>query len=347
MSKQINTALAIAVIIIIAGIAGGAIFFSSKKQNQETNSVTERPIKNNASTTTVNTDDKEKQTQQTEVDDALGEFYPIQRIPAVNDKFDAMRYSCQGQKIVSEIEKDSSFGQSPFLWATSVEIMPGNIKLEKIDKSARFISYTFSKDCKNIYSIVRYNNEKVEDIFKFDPKNGKYVQLTKNLSPKWTTLDEAKPSPIFIYSIDNNKLLVSFFGVTTGLDAYTNFTTHKIYNLVNNVFTKEIAFIGDGKIDQSADIWLLPPTILNFKDNILSNAIGLDRQTDGNYKNLKRMDFDLISEKFITTTDLDSNLLKGEDQLSKLFFTCPSKNDELAEYNKCIKENLTNIFPKK
>src|SRR4030042_3589334 len=122
MNKKFNTTLTIAIIIIIAGILLTAIWLQSKNK------------------TIVS---KEKQTSRTEISDPLGDIYPIQRIPAVNDRFDAIRYSCQNKKIVSEIEKDDSFGKSPFLWASSVEIMPGNIKLEKIDSTAKFISYTF------------------------------------------------------------------------------------------------------------------------------------------------------------------------------------------------------------
>lgn len=55
MNKQINTALAIAVIIIIAGIVGSAVWFSSKKQDQQINQAVAQPTKKNVPTTTTDT----------------------------------------------------------------------------------------------------------------------------------------------------------------------------------------------------------------------------------------------------------------------------------------------------
>lgn len=282
------------------------------------------------------------QNLQPEISDALGDIYPILIRPAVNDKFDAIRYSCQNKKIVSKTEEGVPFGS--FSWANSIKIIPGDIELEKIDPTSKFISYTFDKDCKNIYAIINYDDNNRADIFKFDVKDGKYEKLTENLLPRYSTTEEmmtaAAPSPMFIYAINKNKLLVSFLNFTMGLDGYTNFTSHKIFDLTSNKFTKEITFT-----DDPSGEWLLPPTILDFKTNILSNAIGTSKQLTGSYKNLIRNDFDLIDEKFLSSKNLDSDFLKSDELLPKLFFTCPSKENELEEYNKCIKENIENIFP--
>lgn len=286
--------------------------------------------------TTINNPSQKIQAPKAKTDKALGNIYPIMEIPQVNERFDETRYSCQNKKIVSEIENDNTFGKSIYLQATSVTIMPDNIKLEKADSTAKFISYTFDNECKNIYAIVQYKLDESKDIFKFNVENGKYTKLTNNLSPRWTSIDESKPSPFFIYTINNKKLLISFSKATTGLDSNTNFTIHKIFDLNSSKFTKEIEFV-----DSSLMEWLAPPTILNFKTNILSNAVGINHQSDGNYRNLIRKDFDLINESFITSENLDIELLNDNTKIS---FACPST---YKPYNECIKENIKNIFPEK
>jgi hypothetical protein len=331
MNKQINTVLAIAILVIITSIIGIIFWINNNKQNDQDKLATQYQSVVKDETSKITGDD----------------FFPVQRIPFINDNFDRLRYSCGNQTIVPEIEKDENFsdGISPFRYATSIKIMPSNVELEKIDNSAKFISYTFDKECKNIFAIVSYQqNNEAFDIFQYNTTNGKYIKLTENLLPRFKStqdiINTASATPMFIYTINDKKLLASFFGFTTGLDAYTNFTIHKIFNLSDNSFSSEIAFT-----DTTAGEWLLPPTILNFNKNILSNAIGLKQQSDGSYKKLVRKDYDLNSEKFISTIDLDSNLLTGNEQLTKLFFACPSKIDEPEEYEKCVQENVENIFP--
>lgn len=55
MNKQINTTLAVAVIIIIAGITGGAILLNNKKQSRETNLIAISPDKKNVASNSINT----------------------------------------------------------------------------------------------------------------------------------------------------------------------------------------------------------------------------------------------------------------------------------------------------
>lgn len=325
MNTKNKIILTSAIIIIIAGLA--IIIW---RLNENKIAVNNNP--NNAI-----------QNLQPEIGDVLGDIYPILIRPAVNNKFDAIRCSCQNKKIVSKTEEGVPFGS--FSWANSIKIIPGDIELKKIDPTSKFISYTFDKDCKNIYAIVNYDNNNRTDIFKFNAEDGKYEELIENLLPHYSSTEEmmaaVAPSPMFIYAINKNKLLISFFKFTTGLDAFTNFTIHKIFDLTSNKFSREITFT-----DDPSGEWLLPPTILNFKTNILSNAIGTSKQLTGSYKNLIRNDFDLIYEKFLSSKNLDSDFLKSDELLPKLFFTCPSKENELEEYNKCIKENIENIFPK-
>lgn len=309
--------------LIIIAVALGIIFW----KNQNTQNTSSTPLQPSAKSE---------------------DLFPITLIPFVNDKHDNIRYSCKNKTLVPELAKDENYpgGFPPTRHATSIKIMPDNVTLEKIDSTAEYASYTFDRECKNVYSIVRYQQDKgAADIFAFDARNGNYRKLTENLLPRFRSNEEmvnASPaSPIFIHAINSQKLLISFFGFTTGLDAYTNFTIHKIFNVEEKKFSNEIAFA-----DETSQQWLLSPTILNFRSNILSNAVALDRKSDGGYTKFIRKDYDLDSEKFLSTAVLDANLLNADILSEALFFACPSKSETPVEYEKCLQANTENIFPK-
>lgn len=276
-------------------------------------------------------------------------IYPIQIHPGYDlryQKFDVSRYICQGNELVADLEKDPYGNDSVNHEAISLHMAYGNIELKKIEPKAKFISYTFDKECSNVYAIVQYNKN-LMDIFKFDIGTGDYTQLTNNLYLQHDSIEDAVPYPFFIYTINNEKLLVSFITPTTGFDAYTNFTIHEIFNLTSSTFSSPIAFTRPNPYDAPQQ-WLLPSALLNFKYNILSNVVAInpeyDSQSNVIFKSLIRKDFDLVTGEFIKTTALDPTLIKA-DPMTQLFFNCPPAKAEPKEHTFCWQKNYHNIFP--
>lgn len=259
-----------------------------------------------------------------------GNIYPIYHIPVTNEQFDDIRYSCGNNRIIAG--NTDEFGGTD-----SLTIMPANQELKKIDPAARFVSYTFGYECENVYAIVEYA-EKKSDILHFDAQSGKYEKLTENLVPSFETteelMDAAPDTPLFLYAIRDEALLVSFMPLTTGMDAYTNLTIHKIFDLETRTFSESIF----SSLQDSEDQYLAPPTLLDFKRNILSSVIASDKAANENYAKLRREDFDLSRQENTKTTELDPKILENKD---KLLFTCP----ELPEKSACIKQDLQALFP--
>jgi uncharacterized protein YpmB len=312
-------------LLIILVLVTAFEFYFEKRKDQ----------KNNTEEEIITSEMTQSQSLPAENIQSFGDIYPItSNNTSINENFNKIRYQCKNNKMVTEIGSDENSS------ITGITIMPSRIKLEKVDSTSKFISYTFDKECKYIYALVNYNSDNSMDIFRFDVKTGKYTKLTNGLSPRWTTPGDSKPSAFFIYAINDKKLLVTFFKVTTGLDAMTNFSIHKIFDLNKNDFTKEIVFGND-----DPGTWVAPPTILNFKNNVLSNVVEFNGQKKN--KSLVRQDFDLISEKFIKSENLDTNLVDDNNlSLTGIGFECFPDENNMEEYSKCVKENLNNVFPR-
>lgn len=276
-------------------------------------------------------------------------IYPLHIHPGMDTrypKFEAQRYNCQAMELVPELVRGEDGQISPNHYATSIHLAGINKDLKKIDPKAVFISYSFDQSCENVYAIVQYSNQR-KDIFKYDVYSGNYTQLTKDLYIPTISVEKAQPDPYFIYVISPEKLLVSFITPTTGFDAYNNFSSHRIFNLSSQSFTKTIDFIVINPAE-GLNEYTLPPTLLDFKHNILSTAVASapEKDTEGNtaqYTKLERKDFDLMSEEFVKTTPLNPALL--EDQLNELSFNCLFQQSESKEYEKCWAKNYYNLFP--
>jgi len=234
-------------------------------------------------------------------------------LPEGTKNFDLIRHSCQNKN--------------------GLEITLTNIQLQKIDKTAQINDYTFDKKCQNIYAIVNYHNNETIDIFKFSVETGKYTQLTNNLFKETHSIDDA-PRPLLIYIINDNKLLVSFMETTTGLSQCQNLMLTQIYDITKNKFTNKIVFADFTEKSEYG----FPPMILNFKDNIISQAIQVNNSI------LIRKDFDLNNEQFLPTVSLNSKLLKDSDLMSQsVCLECYGTEGQVD--NNCIAKNLKNIFP--
>ncbi len=267
----------------------------------------------------------------------LSTIYPLSmHYPGHTEAMNALRYQCGDSKLVATPSKFADGSEMPDSYDT-IRLEPQNVELKKLDATATFTSFTFSRDCKTVYAIMSYNKGTQKDIVSYD-YSGDFQKLSAFLymAPKSPNdfATNSSSNPYFIYAIDDSKLLVSLITPTTGLDAYTNFTIHRIFNIASGEFVRTVQFAGGNPKSDYDNAYILPTTLLDIKNNILSNAVILNRTK------LVRRDFDLISEKLLPTVALDSELIKG-DQLNTLFYACEDQENR----DDCLKTNFKNLFP--
>lgn len=266
--------------------------------------------------------------------------------PTTSIEFDNARYQCGNRQIIPQQAKGPD-GKPDTRYAESILFAPDNYYLPKPEPTAIFTSYTFSKNCEKIYAIVQTKTAK--DVYEYDVY-GNYERLTENLFPVFNAKDaneyfeRAKPDPYFVYAVDNDKLLVSFIMPTTGFEEVSDFTTHRLFSISEKRFTKDIEFIEGYTRNEPGKFSVLPPAILNFKDNILSYAVWLAPE-----KKLVRKDYDLKSEKIIKTVPLNPALLEGgfEKALTDKTISVPLFNCQFSElgYDACWLHDYKDVFP--
>ncbi len=108
----------------------------------------------------------------------------------------------------------------------------------------RVVDAAFLPGCEEIIAIIENSPENTRDVYRYLIADNRWETATSGLSPRWDSIENAKPSIYFLYPIDATHILLSAHNPTTGGDAYTNQTSQGILTLGDrNVpwFTQEIS----------------------------------------------------------------------------------------------------------
>lgn len=267
--------------------------------------------------------------------------------PTTSIEFDNVRYQCGRLQIIPQQAKGpDGKPDTQFRYAENILFAPDNYYLPKPEPTAIFTSYTFNKNCEKIYAIVQTKTNK--EIYEYDVY-GNYVRLTENLFPVFNAKDaneyfeRAQPDPYFIYAVDNDTLLLSFIKPTTGFEETSDFTTHRLFSVSEKRFIKDIEFNEGQTGDEPGEFSVLPPAILNFRENTLSYAGLLPGDK------LVRKDYDLKSEKVVRTVPLNPALFEGgfEKAITTKTILIPLFNCQFSElgYDECWQHDYKDVFP--
>lgn len=120
----------------------------------------------------------------------------------------------------------------------TVVLEPGMVDLAKSGGFAQLFDVAFSPDCSQVFAIASEREEdsssalvQARDIYQYDVDAGKWAAVSHNLMPAWHSLDAAKPAPEILYPLNDRELFVTAMNITTGRDAYTDFTSKGIFDL--------------------------------------------------------------------------------------------------------------------
>ena len=69
------------------------------------------------------------------------------------------------------------------------------------------------------------------DIYAYNVTQGSWKAISRDLSPAWDSLENAKPAPKVLYPLDNQRLFIYAMQPTTGGDAYTDQTSKGIFDI--------------------------------------------------------------------------------------------------------------------